>query len=122
MHRVRRSRWLTWNSLLWKIGLPRTNSYLQGWPTYQPRRRTASEWGISTQRPSALTCVTTGFPRKFRSASVYIIYRHIANKLYWGFEHKRTRHGSHRIAGPEKALLDWLYLQRQEGLATRLTN
>jgi predicted transcriptional regulator of viral defense system len=77
-----------------------------------------AEWGISTQSPSALTCVTTGFPRKFRSASVHIIYRHIGKKLYWGFEHKRTRHGSYRIAEPEKALLDWLYLQRQEGLPT----
>jgi len=77
-----------------------------------------AEWGISTQSPSALTCVTTGFPRKFRSASVHILYRHIGKKLYWGFEHKRTRHGSYRIAEPEKALLDWLYLQRQEGLPT----
>lgn len=75
-----------------------------------------AEWGISTQSPSALTCVTTGFPRKFRRPSVHIIYRHIGKKLYWGFEEKRTRHGSYRIAEPEKALLDWIYLQRQEGL------
>ena len=77
-----------------------------------------AEWGISTQSPSALTCVTKGFPRKFRSPSVYILYRHIGQKLYWGFEQKRTRHGSYRIAEPEKALLDWIYLQRQEGLPT----
>jgi len=37
-------------------------------------------------------------------------------ELHWGFETKRTRHGSYRIAEPEKALLDWIYLQRQEGL------
>lgn len=77
-----------------------------------------AEWGISTQSPSALTCVTTGFPRKFRGPSVQIVYRHIAKKLHWGFEVKRTRHGSYRIAEPEKALLDWTYLQRQEGLPT----
>jgi predicted transcriptional regulator of viral defense system len=77
-----------------------------------------SEWGISTQSPSALTCVTTGFPRRFRSASVQIVYRRIGKKLYWGFEDKRTRRGSYRIAEPEKALLDWVYLQRQEGLPT----
>lgn len=75
-----------------------------------------AEWGISTQSPSALTCVTTGFPREFRRPSVQIVYRHIAKKLHWGFETKRTRHGSYRIAEPEKALLDWIYLQRQEGL------
>jgi predicted transcriptional regulator of viral defense system len=77
-----------------------------------------AEWGISTQSPSVLTCVTTGFPREFRSASVQIVYRHIAKKLHWGFEAKRTRHGSYRISEPEKALLDWIYLQRQEGLPT----
>ena len=77
-----------------------------------------SEWGISTQSPSALTYVTMGFPRKFRTPSVQIVYRHIGKKLYWGFEGKRTRHGSYRTAEPEKALLDWVYLQRQEGLPT----
>ena len=77
-----------------------------------------AEWGISALGPSALTCVTTGFPRKFRTASVHIVYRHIGRKLHWGFEQKRTRHGLYRIAEPEKALLDWIYLQRQEGLPT----
>ena len=33
-----------------------------------------------------------------------------------GFQEKRTRHGSYKIAEPEKALLDWIYLQRLEGL------
>ena len=79
-----------------------------------------AEWGISTQSPSGLTCVTTGFPRKFQSASVNIIYRHISESLYWGFEEKRTRYGTYKIAEPEKALLDWVYLQRQEGLPVAL--
>lgn len=77
-----------------------------------------AEWGISTQCPSALTSVTTGYPREFRGPSVQIVYRHISKKLHWGFEIKRTRHGSYRIAEPEKALLDWIYLQRQGGLPT----
>jgi predicted transcriptional regulator of viral defense system len=75
-----------------------------------------AEWGISTQSPSSLTCVTTGFPRKFRTASIRIVYRHIGEHLYWGFQEKRTRHGSYKIAEPEKGLLDWIYLQRREGL------
>jgi hypothetical protein len=77
-----------------------------------------AEWGVSTRSPSALTCVTTGFPREFRTASVQIVYRHVSQKLHWGFEVKRTRHGSYRIAEPEKAFLDWIYLQRQQGLPT----
>jgi len=79
-----------------------------------------AEWGISTQSPSLLTCVTTGFGRKFRSPSVRIVYRHIGKPLYWGFQEKRTRHGHYKIAEPEKALLDWIYLKRQEGLPVAL--
>jgi predicted transcriptional regulator of viral defense system len=79
-----------------------------------------AEWGISTQSPSMLTCVTTGFGRKFRSPSVRIVYRHIGKPLYWGFQEKRTRHGHYKIAEPEKALLDWIYLKRQEGLPVAL--
>jgi predicted transcriptional regulator of viral defense system len=93
------------------VGVLRSNAYIS-------LETALAEWGISTQSPSALTCVTTGFPRKFLSATVHILYRRIGKKLYWGFEVKRTRHGSYRIAEPEKAILDWIYLQRQEGLPT----
>ena len=47
-------------------------------------------------------------------------FRHINENLFWGFEEKRTRYGSYKIAEPEKALLDWVYLQRQEGLPVTL--
>ncbi len=95
------------------VGVLRPNAYIS-------LESALAEWGISTQSPSALTCVTTGFPRKFQSASVHIVYRHIIENLFWGFEEKRTRHGAYKIAEPEKALLDWVYLQRQEGLPTVL--
>jgi predicted transcriptional regulator of viral defense system len=95
------------------VGILRPNSYIS-------LESALAEWGISTQSPSALTCVTTGFPRKFRSSSVQIIYRHISKNLFWGFEEKRARHGTYKIAEPEKALLDWVYLQRQEGLPVTL--
>ncbi len=95
------------------VGILRPNSYIS-------LESALAEWGISTQSPSALTCVTTGFPRKFQTASVRIVYRHISESLYWGFEEKRTGHGTYKIAEPEKALLDWVYLQRQEGLPVAL--
>lgn len=91
------------------VGLLRPNSYIS-------IESALAEWGISTQSPSSLTCVTTGFPRRFRTPSIRIVYRHIGEHLYWGFQEKKTRQGSYRIAEPEKALLDWIYLQRQEGL------
>jgi predicted transcriptional regulator of viral defense system len=78
------------------------------------------ERGIISQTPAVLTCVTAGYPKTFRSPSVTIVYRKISNELFWGFEQKTTRYNTYCIAEPEKALLDWIYLNRQEGLPTPL--
>jgi predicted transcriptional regulator of viral defense system len=78
------------------------------------------ERGVITQNPSVLTCVGPGSPRTIRSRSVVIVYRKISADLYWGFEQKATRYNPYLVAEPEKALLDWIYLNRQEGLPTPL--
>lgn len=78
------------------------------------------EKGITTQSPSALTCVTPGYPQSFRTKSVGVVYRKISSDLYWGYEQSATRYNTYQIAEPEKALLDWVYLTRQEGLPTPL--
>jgi hypothetical protein len=69
--------------------------------------------GISTQVPVSLTCVTTEREGEFRSKSFAVTFKHISPKLYWGFLEKRTLHGSYKVAEPEKAILDWIYLARQ---------
>jgi hypothetical protein len=71
--------------------------------------------GVSTQSPTALTCVTPGRPGEFRAKSLSIIFRRLSKNLFWGFQEKRTRYGKYNLAEPEKALLDWVYLRRQEG-------
>ena len=71
--------------------------------------------GVSTQSPTALTCVTPGRPGEFRAKSVSIVFRRLSKNLFWGFEEKLTRYGKYNVADPEKALLDWVYLGRQEG-------
>src|ERR1700719_777009 len=76
------------------------------------------ERGIITQSPSILICVTPDYPQSFRSKSVSIVYRKVSSELYWGYEEKATRYNKYLIAEPEKALLDWIYLNRQEGLPT----
>lgn len=78
------------------------------------------ERGVTSQNPSVLTCVTPGYPQRFQGKSVIIVYRKISPELYWGFEEKNTRYNKYLIAEPEKALLDWIYLTRQEGLPTPL--
>ncbi len=71
--------------------------------------------GISTQTTTMLTCVTPGRPGQFRSKSLWIVFRRLSRNLFWGFHEKRTRYGAYNVADPEKALLDWIYLRRQEG-------
>ena len=71
--------------------------------------------GVSTQSPTVLTCVTPGRTGEFRAKSVSINFRRLSKNLFWGFQEKRTRYGKYNIADPEKALLDWVYLRRQEG-------
>jgi predicted transcriptional regulator of viral defense system len=78
------------------------------------------EKGVINQSPSALTCVAPAHPQSYHSKSANIVYRKISPNLYWGFEEKNTRYNKYLIAEPEKALLDWIYLSRQEGLPTPL--
>lgn len=74
-----------------------------------------SHWGLSTQSPVALTCVTTGKPKEYRVPEFEIRFRTISRNLYWGFVEKQTRYATYSIAEPEKALLDWVYLSLQGG-------
>ena len=88
--------------------------------SYVSLESTLAEWGVISQSPSLLTCVTPGYPQSFRTRSVNIVYRKVSEELYWGYEEKATRYNKYLVAEPEKALLDWIYLNRQEGLSTPL--
>jgi predicted transcriptional regulator of viral defense system len=79
-----------------------------------------NHWGISTQSPASLTCVTTGKPREYRTREFAITLRSISEHLFWGFVEKETRYAKYRIAEPEKGLLDWIYLTLQSGLTPHL--
>ena len=73
------------------------------------------EAGISSQTPVSITGATVGEPASFSSATVSITFRHIKPSLYWGFQARRTLYGTYNVAEPEKALLDWFYLERKRG-------
>jgi predicted transcriptional regulator of viral defense system len=79
-----------------------------------------SHWGLSTQSPVALTCVTTGKPKEYQVPEFAIRFRTISRNLYWGFVEKQTRYSTYLIAEPEKALLDWVYLSLQGGIRPSL--
>jgi hypothetical protein len=73
------------------------------------------EAGISSQTPISITGVTTGEPASFSSGTVSITFRRIKPSLYWSFQARRTFYGTYNVAEPEKALLDWFYLERKRG-------
>jgi predicted transcriptional regulator of viral defense system len=79
-----------------------------------------NHWGLSTQSPTALTCVTTGKPKEYRTPNFAITFRTISKRLFWGFVENQTRYSKYRLAEPEKALLDWIYLSLQAGLTPSL--
>lgn len=78
------------------------------------------EYGISTQSPRILTCVTVERPYVFKGDSIAITYRGINRDLYWGFKEKKSRYSSYLIAEPEKAVLDWVYLHLRDGVEPAL--
>jgi predicted transcriptional regulator of viral defense system len=78
------------------------------------------EWGVSSQSPVGLTCVTSSQPRTIRTTSIVIEFRKINEDLFWGFAERKSRYGVYKIAEAEKALLDWVYLRLKSGLPARL--
>ncbi|HEY0701318.1 MAG TPA: hypothetical protein VGD60_00995 [Candidatus Acidoferrales bacterium] len=75
-----------------------------------------TEWGISTQSPIVLTCVTLKQTPPVNTASARITFRTIKKSLYGGFTDKKTRYGTYKIADAEKAFLDWIYFRRRDRL------
>jgi predicted transcriptional regulator of viral defense system len=75
-----------------------------------------NEWGISTQSPAFLTCVSTRqvSPIKIRNAEIR--FRTLKKSLFWGFEERKTRYTTYKLAEGEKAILDWIYFRRQDRL------
>lgn len=56
------------------------------------------------------TSVTSRTNRRFDNAFGGYVYRHIKKELFWGYGPVRTENGFYLLADPEKALLDYLYL------------
>jgi hypothetical protein len=60
------------------------------------------EYGISTQSPRVLTCVTVERPYEFRGECIAITDRGISPRLHWGYQEKKSRYPSYQIAEPDR--------------------
>ncbi len=69
--------------------------------------------GISEQTPHVLTCISTNKTKTFHTDIGEIAYSHVKKELFFGYEFSDQSF----LASPEKAALDYVYIQRKNGCA-----
>ena len=79
-------------------------------PSYLSMESALSRYGFIPEMVYARVSVTAKINRTFDNFFGHFIYRHIKSDLFWGYRDVKTDYGHYLIAEPEKALLDYLYL------------
>lgn len=79
-------------------------------PSYISLESALSRHGILSQIPQVLTCVTPRLPRRWNTSFGLIQYRQVKREYFFGF----LKEAGHLLAEPEKAVADFLYLNRGE--------
>lgn len=79
-------------------------------PSYVSLEKALEYHGLIPEAVSVYTSVTTKRPAKFTSKAGIFDYRHIKEPLFWGYESVTVNKQTAFFASPEKALLDFFYL------------
>ena len=79
-------------------------------PSYLSLESALSAYGFIPEMVYAYVSVTGKINRIFDNKFGHFIYRHVKSELFWGYREVKTDTGRYLIAEPEKALLDYLYL------------
>jgi hypothetical protein len=79
-------------------------------PSYLSLDSALAWYGFIPEIVYAYTSVTARITRTFENAWGRFIYRHVKSDLYWGYVEMKTEQGPYLLAEPEKALLDYFYL------------
>ena len=79
-------------------------------PSYLSLESALSAYGFIPEIVYAHVSVTAKINRRFDNKFGHFIYRHVKSELFWGYREVKTDAGRYLIAEPEKALLDYLYL------------
>jgi predicted transcriptional regulator of viral defense system len=85
-------------------------------PSYVSLESALFMHGILEQAPHLLTCVSTNKTKTFRTDLGEIAYFHLKRELFFGYDFTDRV----PLAWPEKAALDFVYIQRQNGLTPSL--
>jgi len=86
-------------------------------PSYISLESALSSYGILSQIPRILTCVTTQLPRVFKTSFGVIEYRQVKGLYFTDFIKKNNYH----FAEKEKAVADYLYLSSPQSRARKLS-
>ncbi len=80
-------------------------------PSYISLETALSYYKLIPEKIVSLTSVTTRKTKTFQNKEGLFIYRHLMKEAYFGFQLMRDEYGfPYFMAEPEKALLDFLYL------------
>jgi len=79
-------------------------------PSYLSLESALSWYGFIPEMVFAYTNVTARITRTFENAFGRFIYRHVKSELFWGYREVKAEQGPYLLAEPEKALLDYFYL------------
>jgi len=81
-------------------------------PSYISLESALSHYGAIPEIVYSLTCITTKPNRRFNNIFGNFVYRNIRPSLFWGYDVFETKHSKYLLASKEKALLDFLYLNK----------
>lgn len=79
-------------------------------PSYISLEKALAFYGLIPEMVYGLTSVTPKTTRRFKNKFGAFIYRHIKPSLFFGYKEIKNDATAYLIAEPEKALLDYLYL------------
>jgi hypothetical protein len=79
-------------------------------PSYLSLESALAWYGFIPEIVYAYTSVTARITRTFDNVCGRFIYRHVKSELFWGYVEMKTDQGPYLLAEPEKALLDYFYL------------
>lgn len=104
-----RNNWYTWDSPLSESELFRVANKIYA-PSYISMEKALEYYGFIPEGVFRISSVTTLKTQSFSNPAGHFKYYHVKPELYFGY-HLRVINGmTIRMAGPEKLLLDYLYL------------
>ncbi|MBI4600276.1 hypothetical protein HY732_05155 [Candidatus Uhrbacteria bacterium] len=81
-------------------------------PSYISSESILRKHGLIPEMVYGTTSVTTRTTRRFTNSFGAFIYHHVTPRLFFGYTAHTTPHGKYLLADPEKAMLDYLYLNQ----------